>query len=294
MTTNTPSDPMTRTWHANERLPICAATIGVTEAGTAFPIRCKSWNCETCAAINSRLHAVKCANGVYAMIHAGIRPKFITLTLPAGARTPEWAFSKLADMWDKMRNRLQYSARKIKIPVWYSAFVETHKSGLPHFHIITSYAPTKYVLKNMAVASGMGYKVDVSPVRNKAGVAWYISKYGSKSQGKMGLPKGFRRVRYSEGFPDMLFDIETREKGMAMLKHPSETIVEFGDRVLAIMGRQAYDSVWQIVGALTTEGFDTLTKYERNSLIFNPTMWDDQDLTNAAQGGENLVVSLVD
>lgn len=262
-------------WHGNEQLQTCAATIGCTSKGEVFPIRCKQWNCETCAAINARLHAVKVANGVYALMSAGIIPYFVTLTLPGNIGKAR-AFERLADMWKKMRNRWEYAARvagktKLKgltldaegmieleqsggVPLIFAAFVELQGRGVPHFHIVSTFAPKERTIKDWAVASGMGYQVKVERVKRGAGVAWYISKYAGKTQGKMGLPKGFRRVRYSEQFPDLKFRIDERDPlSDTIVKRWDEGAEAFISRARLLYNVDIRAEVYQIADTVTDD-----------------------------------------
>jgi hypothetical protein len=263
---------MGNSWHGNERLVTCAATIGCTSHGDVFPIRCKRWDCPTCAAINARIHAVKVANGIYALISAGVIPQFVTLTLPGNIGRTR-AFERLVDMWEKMSNRWRYAARtvgKVKLdgltidgdgmvefeqsggtPLIFAAFVELQGRGVPHFHIISTFAPKERIVKDMAVASGMGYQVKVERVKRGAGVAWYISKYAGKTQGKMGLPKGFRRVRYSESWPGMRLKLdEVNEETDKIVKRWDEGTESFITRARAIYNVDIRAEVYAIADSV--------------------------------------------
>jgi len=259
-------------WHATGKLKTCAVTIGCSYMGNVFPIRCKRWDCETCAQINARLHAVRVANGIYAMAAAGIVPKFVTLTLPGRARKA-WAFEKLADMWAQMHDRWHYKASKVGrvtakevrigvdghyefmrdggIPLTFAAFVELQGRGVPHFHIVSNYSPRVEDLRKIAVKSGLGFEVDVENVKSKAGVAWYISKYAGKTQGKMGLPKGFRRVRYSQDWPGMRLRIDDDENDIdKIIKHFDESTDDFIRRAHDIFNIDIREQVTAIIDAV--------------------------------------------
>lgn len=262
-------------WHDGAQLAVCAATIGCTSNGEVFPIRCKQWNCPTCAAINARLHAVKVANGIYALIAAGVIPYFVTLTLP-GNMSKEFAFAKLADMWEKMRERWQWGAQRANfnrevsflpkgvkkpkydpltaIPLIYAAFVELQGRGVPHFHIVSTYAPSEHKIKDWAVQSGMGYQVKVERVKRGAGVAWYISKYAGKTNGKMGLPKGFRRVRYSEQFPGLKFRLDERDTAKeSIVKRWDESAESFITRARLLFGVDIRNEVYTIADTVADD-----------------------------------------
>lgn len=275
------------TWHSKTKLRTCAATIGCTSQGNVFPIRCKRWDCETCAAINARIHAVRVASGIYAMITAGVVPQFVTLTLPGKIRR-QWAFDRLADMWSTMHDKWHYELTKrdsIKLkeltedvegklvfdyaseqPLTYAAFVELQGRGVPHFHIVTSYSPKTETLRKMAVKSGLGFEIKTERVKSKAGVAWYISKYAGKTQGKMGLPKGFRRVRYSRDWPGMKLKIDNDEDDIdKIIKHFDESVDEFIHRAHSIYNVDIRQEVYTLIDDIPDDRLIALVNGSRKT-----------------------------
>jgi hypothetical protein len=154
-----------------------------------------------------------CANGVYALFAAGLRPKFATITQPPSVKTAKFAYKILGDQWDGFRNRWQYWAKKSGEPNFYAAFVEgqTRREGMPHFHILGCGLPDTETLRKWAVESGFGYQVKLMPLSANAGTAWYVSKYSTKSTDAPDMPEGFRRCRYSKDWPRMLFASELQE-----------------------------------------------------------------------------------
>lgn len=211
---------------------LCISTVGATPDGKVFPIRCKRWDCPICAPLNSYRHAIRVANGCQALVTAGIAPHFVTITQPASIKTAERAYLILHRQWDNFRNKLQYWSRSESgIPVIYAAFVEGqgHRGGMPHFHIIMSAVPDKERLRQMVVCSGLGYMLDIQRFTTASGVAWYVSKYSTKADDSKAMPKGFRRVRYSEQFPKMKFRVDERD-GNAIVKLFTESTSEWLDR----------------------------------------------------------------
>jgi len=179
-------------------------------------------------------------------------------------------------MWEKMRERWQWGAERANykryialqpkgakkppydpttaIPLIYAAFVELQGRGVPHFHIVSTYAPSEHTIKNWAVASGMGYQVKVERVKRGAGVAWYISKYAGKTQGKMGLPKGFRRVRYSESFPGLKLRIDERDPSKdSIVKHWNEGAEAFISRARMLFNVDIRNEVYAIADTVADE-----------------------------------------
>lgn len=211
---------------------ICMATVGATPDGFVFPIRCKRWSCPVCARINAYHHAIKVANGCQAMITAGIIPRFVTITQPSGVRTAQHAYKILHEQWDKFRRRLQYWAKtRATMPVIYASFVEGQpkREFMPHFHIILSASPKKEALRLMVVQSGLGFQLDLQTFKTGSGVAWYVAKYATKADDAKNMPKGFRRVRYSENFPPMWWCVDDAER-IAIVKEFHESYLEWIDR----------------------------------------------------------------
>jgi hypothetical protein len=168
--------------------------------------------------------AIRTANGVKGCYMAGWRVKFATITQGSAVKTPTFAYRILHEQWDNFRNRWQYWARQHGGYNLYAAFVEgqTRREGMPHFHIIATSLPDKRTLHDWAVASGFGYQVDVQDVKPNAGVAWYVSKYSTKSSDAAAMPRGFRRVRFSRDWPQMLFKADMLENS-AIVRLPQET-----------------------------------------------------------------------
>lgn len=209
----------------------CIGTLGVDASGQVFAIRCKKWSCEICAPINALYRAIETANGVQALLTSGIRPYFVTITQPASVKTPEMAYSILFSQWDKFRNRWQYWAKQQAVPNFYAAFVEGqgHREGMPHFHIIGTAFPGKRTVKDWATSSGLGYQADVQLIAANSGVAWYVSKYSTKGSDAALMPRNFRRVRFSQDWPRMVFRKDLRE-GNAIVKRTTETVLSWAYR----------------------------------------------------------------
>jgi len=127
-----------------------------------------------------------------------------TLTLPGKIKTSSFAFLVLPHLWDNLRKGLQRD-----IGTWdYAAFVEIHphRVGIAHFHIVT-FTKSPNRLKDRAHHAGFGYMATEQLIEGWR-AAYYVSKYTSKQGAEM--PKGFRRVRLSQKWPDLpgaLYDV---------------------------------------------------------------------------------------
>lgn len=220
-------------WHnvAKNSGQWCIGTLGVDASGQVFAIRCKKWSCDICAPINALYRAIETANGVQALLASGIRPYFVTITQPPSVKTPEAAYRILFDQWDKFRNRWQYWAKQQSVPNFYAAFVEGqgHRDGMPHFHIIGTAFPGLRDLKEWTTKSGLGHQADLQVIKPNSGVAWYVSKYSTKGSDAALMPRNFRRVRFSQDWPRMIFRKDLRE-GNAVVKRTNESVVSWAYR----------------------------------------------------------------
>lgn len=238
--------------------------------GRVFPIRCGQWKCPVCAPINALEHAIRTLNGVQALRAAGVQCQFVTLTQPGNVRTREFAYAILSEQWDNLRNRWSYALKRSGLPFIYAAFVEgqQRRGGMPHFHIVAAFAPKLPVLRKIAVESGLGYQIDRQDIKPSAGVAWYVSKYSTKSTDSAAMPKGFRRCRYSENWPKMLLRSEV-EHEQAIVKQRNESVSMWALRAAMHFPLKPEELVWQVEALSESDvrGLDGLVKTDYDEYI---------------------------
>jgi hypothetical protein len=78
-----------------------------------------------------------------------------------------------------------------------------------HIHILYDGRITNKWLKENSVACGMGRQTKAVRLREPKASGFYVSKYISKSLSETLFPKRFKRVRYSNDFPE--FEFESKE-----------------------------------------------------------------------------------
>ena len=164
-----------------------------TEAKIAT-IYCGQWSCPRCAKKLAQRWGMRTALFVD---ENGGQAYFWTLTLRGKYRSAADGYRALPKLWDTFRKLIQRQRKK-----WvYIAFVEgqPQRDYMPHFHIITIGKAHKR-LKDLAMQAGFGYQASEKQINGKR-AASYVSKYASK--GAANVPKSFRRVRTSRGFPDL-------------------------------------------------------------------------------------------
>lgn len=100
----------------------------------AVPALCHRWDCPTCGPLRLRLAKAKAA--------AGKPERLITLTTrPRDGLSLEASIKWIRDRWKRLLERLRRNYPRLE----YMAFVELHKNGWPHMHILTRgcYIPHK-------------------------------------------------------------------------------------------------------------------------------------------------------
>lgn len=208
-------------------------------------VRCGSWYCPHCMKINARHWAWR------VNLHLSARHKpawFWTLTLGRKYKTASDGFRALPGLWDRFRKYMQ----RLSTGRWeYVAFVEgqPQRGHMPHFHIISLTKEPKR-LKDMAVWSGFGYQAKSEKITG-AKAAAYVAKYASKQSPL--TPKGFRRVRASQGWTklppkdsDPLIVRANAESLQDYLERvASETSIPLDDVVSAWLSKETAYDYWE-------------------------------------------------
>lgn len=252
-------------------LPICIGTMGFHKmTGKLYPLRCKRWDCPTCAKLNSLDLAIRVVEGIKQFRRQGRQLQFITLT--AWGRytaNPQLAYTELPKWWDTFRKKIQRAAKKRgEAKPEYAAFIEVQKRGVPHLHaIVTMPGMSKRAFKQWAISSGWAHQADIEPVKSSA-AGWYVAKYVSKGGGQevgdKALPKGYRRVRFSQLWPEVA---RPTPSGELLVKEPKETYVEFAHRAFAAIPTMTVSAAMRAIENLLNAGGDELTFDEYQSMI---------------------------
>lgn len=198
-------------------------------------VACDRWKCDICRQVLSYRWAVRVRYGM--ALHGGTAYHW-TLTLPGKIKSSAFAFMVLPNLWDNLRKTMQRERKR-----WdYAAFVEIHphRTGIAHFHIV-SFEVSQTRIKDRAAHAGFGYMATEQLIEGWE-AAFYVSKYTSKQGAQM--PKGFRRVRLSQGWPklpDAIYEIPL------IPMRPRETLSAYLERVHLRTGepRPDIDARWQ-------------------------------------------------
>lgn len=191
---------------------------------------CNHWDCPRCG--------IQVARGHYGKIVEGARKVyetsdlwFITITCRGKDTTREEAIRCYLAWSSKFLDACYSDARRKEKEWFYVQVTELQKRGHPHSHILTSFYPdglyfgvkrrwsllssgkkkyeNKVVLRSDFLSrtvsnAGLGEEYDISIVRSIEAASRYIAKYMFKdSQFSAQFPKHWKRVRYSQSWPDL-------------------------------------------------------------------------------------------
>lgn len=187
---------------------------------------CNSWTCDRCGHIRALHEYGRIVNGAHELNAQGTKLYFLTIT----CRGKECSLDEAEADYGKWTNRFLTNARKRckkqGDPWSYAQVTERQKRLLPHSHFATSFCPDDAQpfaegsilpngrtakhdclwsewLRAANVAAGLGIECDLSAVREAVAVAIYQAKYMFKSAMTTEWPRGWRRVRYSQSWPQL-------------------------------------------------------------------------------------------
>jgi len=154
-----------------------------------LPKLCSRWRCQTCGPRKARRLRTR--------LERTAPTRLITLTLRADPRaTPEAMLRKANRAWSILwrRYRRQFGDQALG----YAKIVELTKAGTPHLHIIANVPYVHHAALSAAWRELTGsYIVDIRKVRQRKGIAGYLSSYLTKA---LDVPPGMRKWSSSKGF----------------------------------------------------------------------------------------------
>lgn len=198
---------------------------------------CNSWTCPRCGHVRAKTEYGRIVEGIRQLSNGdesannGNHMWFITITTRGQGLSVADAHAGY-NLWNnRLFTALRKDARKRGITWEYVTVTEHQKRGHPHSHMLTTYYPddlrggtrkqffldndgkrrVKEVyallsdyLQERCVSAGFGKVYDISYVESEEGCSRYVAKYLFKDALRdHDYPKGWRRVRYSQGFPKL-------------------------------------------------------------------------------------------
>lgn len=157
---------------------------------------CDSWACPECAVRMREQWVLRAQIGVRQYIGAGQHVDFITIT--SHEKLPDFASTER--VWSQAWPVLYAALKRRSSKFEFFIVPEKHKDGRMHVHAIWTAEVSQKYLKDNARKRGLGHQAKVRPVLDAGSAVRYIGKYVGKSLGE-DVPKRFRRVRVSQGWP---------------------------------------------------------------------------------------------
>jgi len=190
---------------------------------------CNHWNCVRCGLQVAKQHYGRIVEGARELAKDNDM-WFITITC-RGADLSEAEATKNYLAWTSKFLDACYTKAKRSGQIWsYVQVTEKQKRGHPHSHILTTFQPGDLIagvvenwvtnasgeraaeyrdalrsewLQRSVCQSGLGDQYDISKVQTIEGASRYVAKYMfKKSQFESHYPKGWKRVRYAQSWPD--------------------------------------------------------------------------------------------
>lgn len=190
---------------------------------------CNHWDCPRCGQMVAARHYGKIVEGARE-IARDHQMWFITLTCRGADLREEEATENYLAWTSKFLDAARLKAKRAGEDWYYVQVTEKQKRGHPHSHILTSFQPGDLIdgfkldwkrdnsgqlvarevpalrsewMLSQSVRSGLGDQYDISAVRTVEAASRYVAKYMfKKSQFSAKFPKGWKRVRYSQSWPE--------------------------------------------------------------------------------------------
>lgn len=161
---------------------------------------CKMWKCPDCAEANKAKWLSIIIGGMKDIQanNPDIAFRFVTLTCPRWTQTNAQGIHFFRQDWPKLQRRIKreygqgYYVTMPELGVKYARY---------HQHLITTWPIKKRWLKDNCAACGLGYIADSDETANPGQVAFYATKYITKSLEVQDWPKTLHRVRTSQNWP---------------------------------------------------------------------------------------------
>lgn len=213
---------------------------------------CKMWKCAGCAGTMKLLWQARIGHGYEVYSGAGFEEwAFVTITAHKKNVTAEQCLYVFPKAWAKLSARMRRKFRGIR----YVILPEHHKDGRVHWHMIASSGQdwetpggktrkgsliTKRWLKDNCAYTGLGYMGDAAEVEDSLRAIMYVSKYIGKSLIDTDWPENLRRIRTSQGWPELpheesFHDLDVEWEYMKI--HSSEGLEQLAYKLELLTGK---------------------------------------------------------
>lgn len=177
---------------------------------------CKQWSCPRCSKIYAAWHQHRMIEGVQLLMETGPM-YFWTITCRGKDLDYETADDDYLLWTNRLLSACRYQAKKQHGRWAYVQITERQKRGAAHSHFLHTWIPGDSILTidgkgvhNYSsrwftvanVRAGLGPQCRISQIKSSIGAASYVAKYLKKHLSDAVWPSHWRRIRYSENFPD--------------------------------------------------------------------------------------------
>jgi len=177
---------------------------------------CDSWECPRCSLILAAYHRHRMVEGANVLLQT--QPLYFwTITCRGKDLDLETADDEYLLWTNRLLTACRGRAKRRGINWAYVQVTERQKRGAAHSHFIHTFCPDDardvtnskgivdkhsvwFVARN--VSAGLGPQCRISEVQSAAGVGSYISGYLQKQLNADIWPEHWRRIRYSQSWPD--------------------------------------------------------------------------------------------
>lgn len=165
--------------------------------------RCKQWTCPYCAKVNKHQHYIRILNGCNYLFNQGYDLNFVTITSHKNVRGLLPSYRVFQKAWKTLSQRARRQVEATTgLPLAYVYIPETHRDGTLHWHgVFTGGLSTRWWKDNCA-ETGMGHQAKSVKLDTGIQATNYCLKYVTKHIGQEIDIKRFRRINYSQNFPD--------------------------------------------------------------------------------------------
>jgi len=187
---------------------------------------CNHWDCGRCGEIRAKEEYARMVNGAEAIEGEGRKLYFWTMTCRGKTLSRTEAEGGYLKWTDKLLTASRNKANRAGEYWCYVQVTERQKRGHPHSHMIATYAPPDcepyakgdilpdgsrarhdLLWSNWFIAAnlraGLGSQCQISEVQSAAAVGRYVAKYLFKQTALDTWPKGWKRIRYSQNWPQL-------------------------------------------------------------------------------------------
>jgi len=189
---------------------------------------CNHWDCPKCGILRAKAEYGRIVHGIE-LLNKAHELFFITVTCRGTGLDRAYAEAHYLEWTNRLLDAMRVKQKRAGKDWYYVQVTERQKRGHPHSHILSTFNPgdlqNGYIekwksiqgqlvlthkpalrsawLQGAVILAGLGDQYDISVVKTAAGASRYVAKYLFKNTMFIQWRKGWKRVRYSQSFPQL-------------------------------------------------------------------------------------------